>query len=84
MSKKISEKVKVPGYVEAITADFSVTSSVQKIVSQITLISTIQECFDFGMKTMFGIPAVEMLGAKEDSKKLQSKLKVLKKTSGSN
>ena len=37
MSKAISENVKVPEYVDTMTADFSVTTSVQKIVSQIAL-----------------------------------------------
>ena len=39
ISKKITENVKVPEYVDAVTADFSVTTPVQKIVSQITLMS---------------------------------------------
>ena len=78
MSKLISENVKVPEYVDAVTADFSTTTAVQKIVSQITLMSSMQRFFDYTMYTMCGIPGVEMLGAEEDWKRLQSKLKVLR------
>ena len=78
MSKAISENVKVPEYVDAMTADFSVTTSVQKIVSQIALMSSLQKYFDYTMYTMCGIPGVEMLGTEEDWKRLQSKLKVLR------
>lgn len=78
MSKKISENVKVPEYVDAVTADFSVTSPVQKIVSQITLMSSLQEFFEFKCMLLCGIPSVEMIGSEEDWLKLQSKLKVLR------
>ena len=78
LSKKITKNVKVPEYVDAVTADFSVTLPVRKIVSQITLMSSFQEFFDYRMLCGCGIPGVEMLGTEEDWKRLQSKLKVLK------
>lgn len=79
MSKQITDHVKMPEYVNAVTADFSVTTSTQKIVSQITLMSSVQEFFSYECMTSCGIPAVEMVGTEEDWGKLQSKLKVLKK-----
>ncbi len=47
MAKGIQENVKVPEFVDRITADFSTTTAVQKIVSQITLMHSVQEYFHF-------------------------------------
>jgi len=70
--------VKVPEFGDGMTANFSTTTAVQKIVSQITLMYSVQEYFDFKVVYSCGIPAVEMLGAEDDWSKLQSKLKVLR------
>ncbi|KAL9953541.1 hypothetical protein ACROYT_G040972 [Oculina patagonica] len=78
IAKGIQENVKVPEFVDGMTADFSTTTAVQKIVSQITLMSSVQEYFKFKMTTRCGIPAVEMLGTEDDWSKLKSKLKVLR------
>ena len=78
ISKGIQENVKVPEFVDGMTADFSTTTVVQKIVSQITMMTSVQEYFRFGMKCGCGIPAVEMLGTEDDWSKLKSKLKVLR------
>ncbi|EDO40178.1 predicted protein, partial [Nematostella vectensis] len=66
MSQQIDENIKVPGYVETVTADFSSTTAVQKVVSQVTLMSSVQEFFDFECMLMCGIPAIEMLGSVQD------------------
>ena len=60
------------------TADFSTTTPVQKIVSQITLMYSLKEYFYYSSRAGCGIPAVEMLGSENDWKKLSSKLKVLR------
>ena len=78
IAKGIKENVKVPEFVDGMTADFGTTTPVQKIVSQITLMYSVKQYFTFGMMTLCGIPAVEMLGSEEDWKKLTSKLKVLR------
>ncbi|XP_046858815.1 uncharacterized protein LOC124452279 [Xenia sp. Carnegie-2017] len=78
MSHEISKNVKVPGYIDLITADFSSSTPVQKIVSQITLMSSLQEFFEYRTRLMCGIPAVEMLGTEEDWRKLIEKLDALK------
>ena len=44
------------------TADFSTTTAVQKIVSQITLMNSVQDYFHYEMALGCGIPAVEMFG----------------------
>lgn len=78
MAKGIKENVKVPEFVDGMTGDFGTTTPVQRIVSQITLMSSMKEYFDFGMTCGCGIPAVEMLGSEEDWMKLTSKLKVMR------
>ena len=79
MSKEISKNIKVPQYVDAITADFTTTSPVIKMVSQISIMSSLQHYFLFGMCTMCGIPAIEMLGNQDDWIRLGEKLRALKK-----
>ena len=69
---------KVPGFVDAVTVDFTATTPVQKIASQITLMSSLQGYFNFLLLCGCGIPAIEMTGTGEDWKKLLSKLKVVK------
>ena len=78
ISKGIQENIRVPEFVDGITANFSTTTAVQKIVSQITMMTSVQEYFSFEMKCGCGIPAVEMLGTEDDWSKLKSKLKVLR------
>ncbi|KAL9953533.1 hypothetical protein ACROYT_G040964 [Oculina patagonica] len=78
IAKGIQENVKVPEFVDGMAADFSTTTAVQKIVSQITLMSSVQEYFHFKMILDCGIPAVEMLGTEDDWSKLKSKLKILR------
>ena len=72
MSKGIQENMKVPEFVDGMTADFSTTTAVQKIVSQITLMYSVQTYFRYKMACLCGIPAVEMLGTEDDWSKLQS------------
>ena len=78
ITKAIKENVKAPEFVDGITADFNTTTPVQKIVSQITLMYSVNSYFNFDLLLGCGIPAVEMLGTEEDWKKLTSKLKVLR------
>ena len=78
IAKGIKENVKVPEFVDGMTADFSTTTAVQRTVSQITLMYSVQKYFHFKMMLMCGIPAVEMLGTEDDWSKLQSKLKILR------
>ena len=78
ISKGIQENIKVPEFVDGMTADFGTTTAVQKIVSQITMMTSVQEYFRFRATYACGIPAVEMLGTEDDWSKLKSKLKVLR------
>ena len=78
IAKGIQENMKVPEFVDGMTADFGTTSAVQKIVSQITSMYSVQEYFQYKLIFSCGIPAVEMLGTEDDWSKLQSKLKLLR------
>jgi hypothetical protein len=80
MSKEISKNVKVPEYLDAITADFTTTSPNVKMVSQISIMSSLQQFFQYGMMTLCGIPAIEMLGSEKDWIRLGEKLQALRKT----
>ena len=62
IAKGIKENVKVPEFVDGMTADFSTTTPVQKIVSQVTLMSSVKQYFGFHAIAECGIPALEMLG----------------------
>jgi hypothetical protein len=80
MSNEISKNVKVPEYLDAITADFTTTSPNVKMVSQISIMSSLQQYFRYGMMTYCGIPAIEMLGSEKDWIRLGEKLQGLRKT----
>ena len=60
------------------TADFSTTTAVQKIFSQVTLMHSVQDYFLYQMVLGCGIPAVEMLGTEDDWSKFNTKLKALR------
>ena len=79
MCNEISKNVKVPEFVEAITADFTTTSPTVKMASQIILLSSVQKYFEFQCRTKCGIPAIELLGNENDWLRLGEKLKALKK-----
>ena len=78
-SEQIHHKVKKPGYVDAMQAEFSTTTPDQLIASQTMLMSSIQKYFDFCISTRCGIPGVEMKGTLEDWNHLIKKTEKLKK-----
>ena len=79
-SQEIRGNINVPEYVKQMTADFSTTTSVHRIVSQITIMTSVQEYFEYTLFSMCGIPAVEMKGTEEDWIRLGGKIKELRKT----
>ena len=60
--------------------DFTTTTSIHKIVSQITLMSSVQEYFEYTAFSMCGIPVIEMRGTEEDWVNLGMKIKALRQT----
>jgi len=78
-SKEIKKRIVVPGYVNAVSCDFSTTSSTQLISSQITIMKSLQKYFDYRMMMCgCGIKALEMRGTEEDWASLKIKLQNLK------
>jgi len=80
MSKQIAKNINVPDYVDKMKTDFSQSTKIHKIVSEITLMSSMQEYFSYGMRALCGIPAVEMKGTQEDWERLGMKIAELKQT----
>ena len=78
-SKGIRKNIVKPGYVDIMQADFSTTTEDQLISSQIMIMASLQEYFDFGMRTWCGIPGVEMKGTLEDWNQLVTKTENLMK-----
>ncbi len=78
ITDEIARNIKVPEYVKAVTADFTTTTSATKIVSQMTVMTSLKRYFRYAMRCICGIPGVEMLGTEQDWVKLGEKLKVLK------
>ena len=79
MANLINQNIKVAGYVDAIRSDFSTSTAMHKIISEITVMSSTQEFFDFTGGTFCGIPNVEMLGTLKDWQNLKKKVFDLKK-----
>ena len=75
MAGKIRENIKVEGYVDQMEPDFTTTTGINKIVSQIMLMNSVQEYFAFSMVLGCGIPYVDMKGTREDWVKLGDKIK---------
>merc|ERR1711963_1175424 len=74
MTDLIQSNIKVDQYVDTIRSDFSTSTATHRIVSEITVMSSMQEFFEYCMRTLCGIPFVEMEGTEEDWLKLKSKL----------
>ena len=79
MTNGIARNIKVPKYVEVVTADFTTTTPAMKIVSQTVVMSSLKEYFEYReFLCICGIPGVEMLGSEEDWVKLGEKLNDLR------
>merc|ERR1712226_581457 len=79
MTDLIQSNIKVDNYVNTIRSDFSTSTETHRIVSEITVMSSMQEFFEYCMRTLCGIPFVELEGTEEDWVNLKSKLDDLKK-----
>jgi len=78
-SEKIKENIKKDEYTELMTSNFSTTTPVSKIASQINIMASLQEYFEFRMVLCCGIKGVEMLGNLEDWQQLVKKIDKLAK-----
>jgi len=78
MTDLVQSNIKVHEYVETIRSDFSTTSSVHRISSEITVMSSMQEYFEYAMMVLCGIPYIELQGTEQDWIRLQQKFLKLK------
>ena len=79
MTNLIQDNIKADGFVDAIRSDFSTSTSTNKIVSEIMVMTSMQEFFEYEMMMLCGIPYIEFMGAEDDWKNLKVKLLKLKK-----
>ena len=79
MADLIKQNIKVTGYVDTIRSDFSTSSEIHKIISEITVMTSTQDFFDFTGGTFCGIPNIEMLGTLKDWENLKKKVADLKR-----
>ena len=66
MTNLVQSNIKVDGYVDTIRSDFSTSTSAHRIASEITIMSSMQEYFEYVMHFMCGIPYIELLGNEQD------------------
>ncbi len=66
MSQLVKKNVNKPDFVTLMTGEFSTTTKVDQINNQITMMSAVQNYFEYVMSLKCGIPAIEMLGNRED------------------
>merc|ERR1711988_832927 len=68
-----------PGTVELIQNEFSTTGPVERVVSHITLMDTVQHYFSYTMCCGCGFPQITLSGAPEDWEKIRLKAEGLRK-----
>ena len=78
MTNKIQSNIKIDDFVDTIRSDFSTSTPTHQIVSEIMIMTSLQEFFEYKMGIMCGIPYVELLGTEEDWRNLKIKLLKLK------
>ena len=79
MTNLIQSNIKVENYVDTIRSSFSTSTETHRISSEITIMSSMQEYFEYVCCTLCGIPFVELEGTADDWVKLKTKLGDLKK-----
>ena len=76
MTQKIAENIKVPNFVDLMKSDYSTSTGTHVIVSEITIMASVQEFFEYeiGMSSC-GIPwIIETEGTGEDCTRIKEKL----------
>ena len=74
MISQITHNINKPEYTSLMKADFSQSTSVDRIVNNIMLMYSFKEYFEYRMMLMCGIPGVVMLGSEDDWLSLLEKL----------
>ena len=78
MTNSIQSNIKIPGYVDTIRSDFSTSTIDHRISSEITVMASMQNYFEYCMRTDCGIPFIEIHGETEDWLNLKRKFINLK------
>jgi len=65
--------------VEMVTCNFSTSGPTERIVSQITLMDTVQHYFEYSMECGCGIPSIGLRGTVEDWKSIRAKAEKLQR-----
>ena len=78
MTNFIQSNINIDGYVDTIRSDFSTSTPTHRVVSEITVMASMQEFFEYRMCLGCGIPYIEFLGTAEDWAKLKVNLLKLK------
>merc|ERR1712066_197084 len=74
---KIQENLVNKEIRDQVECNYSTTSEIDRVVSQIALMDSVKNYFSFGVMTMCGIPEIELAGTVEDWKKLRENAKSL-------
>ena len=78
-STELNGRIKVPGYVNAMENDFSTSNSTHLISSQINIMSSLQQFFEYELRMCgCGLRGLEMNGTVEDWCALRTKLRTVK------
>lgn len=78
-TKQIKQQVG-DSLVEALTCNFSTTTSIEKVASEITIMEAVKPYFEFiVMRIICGIPEITLEGTPEDWEKVLNKVKELKR-----
>ena len=78
MTDQMARNINVPNFVDVLKADYSMSTKTHVIGSQITVMTSLQEYFEYEMMFMCGIPSLEMEGDEEDWKLMKRKFLQLK------
>ena len=65
-SENIRQRIKTPGYVDDMEANFSTTGPDQLVSSRVMIMSSLEKYFEYKVELLCGIPGVEMTGTLED------------------
>jgi len=77
MTNQVDKNIKKKEYVRTMRSDFGTSTSEHQIATNIAIMSSVQEFFQFIGGIACGIPRVEMLGSLEDWQKLKTKFENL-------
>jgi len=77
MTNQVDANIKKKEYVRTMRSDFGTSTSEHQIATNIAIMSSVQEFFQFIGGIACGIPRVDMLGSLEDWQKLKSKFESL-------